>query len=339
MHLKTRPIKAELPQQFRIVREIKGDPLADMPQLNYAQIPNFTPTGRYTADRKDAMDQAHSGDFLLPEERRLLHHFISLHNHAFAWDDSERGRFREDFFPPIEFPVIPHIPWVERNIPIPPSIYREVCDIIKKKIAAGVYEPSNATYRSRWFPIAKKDGKSLRPVHSLEPLNAITIQHSGVPPIPNHLTEKFAGRACGGILDLYVGYDNRPLAESSNDMTTFQSPFGLLRLTTLPMGWTNSVPIFHDDVTHILPDEIPDYTIPYIDDVPPGRRHTPSTRVSVGQGRRAQWRKVPSGLAPRLSPYQGAARTRLTHRTATRRRPRSMRESSTSDFNDSDASR
>ena len=34
------------------------------------------------------------------------------------------------------------------------------------------------------------------------------------------------------------------------------------------MGWTNSVPIFHDDVTHILQPEIPHTTIPYIDDVP-----------------------------------------------------------------------
>ncbi|KAH9973653.1 hypothetical protein BJV77DRAFT_957760, partial [Russula vinacea] len=32
------------------------------------------------------------------------------------------------------------------------------------------------------------------------------------------------------------------------------------------MGWTNSVPIFHDDVTHILQPEIPDTTVPYIDD-------------------------------------------------------------------------
>ena len=41
-----------------------------------------------------------------------------------------------------------------------------------------------------------------------------------------------------------------------------------MRLTTLPMGWTNSVPIFHDDVTHILQPEIPHVTQPYIDDVP-----------------------------------------------------------------------
>jgi hypothetical protein len=34
------------------------------------------------------------------------------------------------------------------------------------------------------------------------------------------------------------------------------------------MGWSNSVPIFHEDVTFILQEEIPHITVPYIDDVP-----------------------------------------------------------------------
>ena len=55
---------------------------------------------------------------------------------------------------------------------------------------------------------------------------------------------------------------------STRDYTTFQTPYRALRLTKLPMGWTNTAPIFHDDVTHILQPEVPIYTIPYIDDVP-----------------------------------------------------------------------
>ena len=34
------------------------------------------------------------------------------------------------------------------------------------------------------------------------------------------------------------------------------------------MGWTNSVPIFHNDVTYILQPEIPHVTQPYINDIP-----------------------------------------------------------------------
>ena len=264
--LKVKPVIAELPNKFRIVRNILGDPLADMPALD-PNPPPFKPTGRYTEERRKVVDKNHQ-DFLWPKETQLMHDFMSKQHLAFAWDDLERGCFRPDFFPPIDIPVIAHIPFIERNIPLPPGIYEEVCAIIKKKIESGVYEPSNSAYRSRWFCVLKKDGIHLRIVHSLEPLNRITIKHSGVPPMPDHLAEQFAGRSCGAMLDLYVGYDERLIAESSRDYTTFQTPYGALRLVTLPMGWTNSVPIFHDDVTYILQPEIPTYTIPYIDDVP-----------------------------------------------------------------------
>jgi hypothetical protein len=223
--LKVKPIYAELPERFRIKREIRGDPLAEMPKLN-PHPPDFVPTGRYTQERKDKLDKVHEEGFLWPEERKLVHHLVMEQNQAFAWDDNERGRFREDFFPPIVIPTVEHTPWVYRNIPIPSGIYDEVCKIVQRKIEAGVYEPSNASYRSRWFTVAKKDGKSLRIVHSLEPLNAVTIAHSGLPPATEELASQFAGRACGGMFDLYVGYDERLLAQESRDMTTFQTPFG-----------------------------------------------------------------------------------------------------------------
>ena len=129
--------------------------------------------------------------------------------------------------------------------------------------------------------MVKKDGKSLRLVHSLEPLNKVTIAHSGLPPATQVLAEQFAGQACSGMFDLYVGYDERPLAVASRDYTTFQTPYGALRLVTLPMGWTNSVPIFHDDVTFILQEEIPHVTVPYIDDVPV---KGPKTRYELSDG-------------------------------------------------------
>ncbi len=67
--------------------------------------------------------------------------------------------------------------------------------------------------------------KSLRIVHSLEPLNAVTIAHSRLTPVTDDLAVKFAGRACGGMFDLYVGYDERLLSEESRDLTMFQMPY------------------------------------------------------------------------------------------------------------------
>lgn len=277
--LKVKPVIGELPDKYRIIRNIIGDPLAALPILDPHPIP-FRPCGRYTQERKEIINKNNAG-FLLEEERALLHHFMMLHQDAFAWNDSERGHFREDFFPPIDIPVVAHVPWVQRNIPIPPGLFDEICKLVQRKIDAGVFEPSNSSYRTRWFTVVKKDGTSLRIVQSLEPLNAVTIQHSGVPPYTEQLVEHFAARACGSLLDLFVGYDERALAKSSRDYTTFQTPFGTMRLTTLPMGWTNSVPIFHGDVTYILQPEIPHVTQPYIDDVPV---RGPATRYVLSSG-------------------------------------------------------
>ena len=290
--LKVKPVYQELPDRYRIVRDIKGDPLADMPPLN-PNPPPFVPKGRYTEERKEQMNQVHDKGFLLPDELRIIHDLVNNQNEAFAWEDTERGRFKQEFFPDIEIPIIEHKPWVLRNIPIPPGMHEAVTEFIKVKIKAGTYEPSNSSYRSRWFTVMKKDGKSFRIVHSLEPLNAVTIAHSGLPPAAEELAEHFSGRACGGILDLYVGYDERILAEKSRDLTTFQTPFGALRLTTLPMGWTNSVPIFHDDVTYILKDEMPHFTKPYIDDVP---IRGPETRYELPGG---GYETIPENLGVR----------------------------------------
>ena len=112
----------------------------------------------------------------------FAHHFVGGNIGLLVLCDSERGKFCEDMFPLIEMPVVEHIPWALKNIPIPPGLYGEVCKIIKTKLDAGVYEPSNSSYQSRWFCVVKKDKKSLRLVHSLEPLNQVTIAHSGLPP-------------------------------------------------------------------------------------------------------------------------------------------------------------
>jgi len=67
---------------------------------------------------------------------------------SFAWNKSQKGSFRQDFFPLIKIPVIPHVPWALHNIPILPSIYNNIMKIIRDKIAAGTYEPSSSSYHS-----------------------------------------------------------------------------------------------------------------------------------------------------------------------------------------------
>ena len=84
----------------------------------------------------------------------------------------------QEYFSDYIMPVIPHVPWEYKNIPIPPGIRDEVIDLLRSKIEAGVYEHSQSSYRCRWFCIKKKSG-SLRVIHDLQPLNRVSIRDAG----------------------------------------------------------------------------------------------------------------------------------------------------------------
>ena len=88
--LKTHPVLSTLPSKFRIERNIVRDPLADIPTIPLI-LPPFAPRSRYTKEQRNKSDSLHPPGFLWPAERDLLHHFISLQNEGFTWDDSEHG--------------------------------------------------------------------------------------------------------------------------------------------------------------------------------------------------------------------------------------------------------
>ena len=128
---------------------------------------------------------------LWPEEEKLAHHLIKLQEFAFAWTENEKGKFSSDYFDPAVIPTVKHILWSLKNIPIPPGIFPRIVEIIKSKIAAGIYELSNSSYHSCWFCVLKKDGKSLCLVHDLQPLNVVVIKDIGLSPMVEQYTELF----------------------------------------------------------------------------------------------------------------------------------------------------
>jgi hypothetical protein len=65
---------------------------------------------------------------------------------AIAFENSERRTFNESYFSPYIIPTVPHIPWEDKNIPIPPGLRDRVMEVLKLKIDAGVYEQSQASY-------------------------------------------------------------------------------------------------------------------------------------------------------------------------------------------------
>ena len=101
-----------------------------------------------------------ASSFLWKEEENLILFPIKAQEDGIAWDASEQGSFRADYFDPVIIPTMEHVPWVDWNIPILPGNDEVIC-ILKEKISVGVYERSNSSYWLKWFCILKKDRKSL----------------------------------------------------------------------------------------------------------------------------------------------------------------------------------
>ncbi|EIN12956.1 hypothetical protein PUNSTDRAFT_27916, partial [Punctularia strigosozonata HHB-11173 SS5] len=154
---KIKPVPGVYPEDAKVTRQFPRNPLTGLTKLP-ERPPDFTPTQKITQERMNAMD-INSDHYLWPEEEKLIKHVLVKNERALAFEDYERGIFRDDYFSPYIIPVEPHVPWEHPNIPIPPGHREEVIRMLKEFIAHGVYEPSQSSYRSKWFCVAKKNGK------------------------------------------------------------------------------------------------------------------------------------------------------------------------------------
>ncbi|EIM87301.1 uncharacterized protein STEHIDRAFT_56789, partial [Stereum hirsutum FP-91666 SS1] len=156
-HLRARPVPGVYPEDTKVRRNIPEDPLLTLPRID-KRPPEFRPTKRITPERLKVLN-INMDSFLSKEEEKLFTQVMMNNEDVFAFDESERGTFREDYFSPYIIPTVPHEVWKHANIPIPPGIREQVIEMLRDKIKAGVYEPSQSSYRSRWFCVMKKNGK------------------------------------------------------------------------------------------------------------------------------------------------------------------------------------
>jgi hypothetical protein len=134
-------------EDYHITRRLPDDPLGRLVDLP-THPPDFVPGKRFMQERSNKLD-LNPAKWLWAEELKLIRWLVLVHETTFIWEPGERGRFKEEYFPPIKIATVPYTPWVQCNIPIPPAIFNDIVKIIKGKIEGGVYEPSNASYRSR----------------------------------------------------------------------------------------------------------------------------------------------------------------------------------------------
>ncbi|KAF8196815.1 hypothetical protein K438DRAFT_2121237, partial [Mycena galopus ATCC 62051] len=115
---KIRPVSTTFSPEYEVQRRIPEDPLNTLPELTL-HPPRFQPTPRLDHERLKILEINKDG-FLSPEEEKLFIRVMELNQHALAFEDAERGTFKDEYFSPYKIATVPHVPWEYKNIPIPP---------------------------------------------------------------------------------------------------------------------------------------------------------------------------------------------------------------------------
>ena len=232
-------------------------------------IPKFSKIARGDRLRPNRIKMMKIGTNLWPNERELLMEVLYNREAAIAFDSSEKGRIHDDVEPPHVIPTIPHKPWQSPSFRIPAALHGVSAAIIQDRLACGTIERSFGPYRNPWFLVEKPgyerddegnlvlstEGipiKRYRLINSAQRINAVSIRDASLPPGADEFSERFAGYPLISLIDLFSGYDQCTLAPESRDITSFHTPLGLMRMTTLPQGYTNAVQAFDRVIKKVL---------------------------------------------------------------------------------------
>lgn len=265
VELRKRPVPVSVPSMKR--QPYKMIPTPKLPSFptHPTKKEHFIYTKRLTKERMDKIMSNIVPGFLSEDEIGLLLWVLAQNEEAIAFEDNECGRFKAEYFPDYVMETVPHEPWQLPPIRIAESIKEEVNRLLQNQIDSGKLEPSMSSYRSRMFTVKKPKG-GLRVVWDLQQLNKYSVQDAMLPPNVNEFAESFVGYSIYGTLDLYSGYHHRTLHPQSRPLTACQTMKGNVQLTTLPMGYTNSMQEFQRSTSHILESLSPDRALAFVDD-------------------------------------------------------------------------
>lgn len=267
--LKQNPIPVSVPEVGPAERAVyEPIPIPKLPTFptHPPKRSSFRYTPKITPERLDMIVRSVPENFLSEEEIDLLVWVVGQNQDAFAFDDSERGTFDPKYFPDYVMETVKHDAWQQAPIRIPEALKQKVTEMLNDQLKSGNLEHSRSSYRSRIFVVLKPSG-GLRIVHDLQPLNKVSVQDAMLPPNVTEFAESFVGRAIYGTMDLYSGYHQRRLHEQSRPLSACNTLIGNMQLTSLPMGYTNSMQEFQRSTSHTIAHMAPERAGAFVDDI------------------------------------------------------------------------
>ncbi|TFK43134.1 hypothetical protein BDQ12DRAFT_695460 [Crucibulum laeve] len=121
LNKKVHPVSTAFPQKCQVTCQISEDPILVLPFLT-TNHPDFIPSEKISEDQIKELNINLDGS-LSNEEEKVFKHVMKLNKATITFEDKEY-----------------------KNIPIPPGLIEKVIEVLKLKIEAEVYEPSQSSY-------------------------------------------------------------------------------------------------------------------------------------------------------------------------------------------------
>ncbi|GFN86353.1 Pol polyprotein [Plakobranchus ocellatus] len=164
------------------------------------------------------------------------------------------GKLQKEYKIQLKDDVVPHKISTPRRIPVPlrKDVEIELQKLQEQDIIKKVTEPTN--WCAGLVVVPKANGK-IRLCVDLTKLNEGVKRENFPLPLTEELLTRLAGGKLFTKLDCNSGFHQMPLAEESQKLTTFITPFGRFCYKRLPFG-ISGPELFHREMSQLV-DDIP----------------------------------------------------------------------------------
>ena len=166
----------------------------------------------------------------------------------------------------MEIPLTDNNPVCVPHRSIPRPLYDEVKGYVNDLVANQWVRESKSPYRSPICVVRKPD-QTLRFCIDYRDLNRKIIPDRQPIPRIQEIIDSLGGQKWFSTLDMGKAYWQGFLKEEFRKVTAFSTPWGLYEWIRIPMGISNSPPVFQRHINQILHDLLNYICVAYLDDV------------------------------------------------------------------------